>query len=189
MNILFEKFPEAVEVDGKSYSVETDFREWIRFTELVEDEKVPWQMKCHLLLQWYTEEIPENIEGAINALGEFLTASLAEDNAYENVDNSSRKQDYSFSQDAECIYSAFREVYGIDLQSVEYMHWWEFRTLFAGLPETTEIKQRIIYRNVDLREVKDKDERKRIKRIQSVIALKKKNQRKIDDFEIGAAFS
>ena len=55
MNILIDKFPDTVCVNGKDYEVETDFREWIRFTKLVEDEDVPWQIKCRLLLQWYTD--------------------------------------------------------------------------------------------------------------------------------------
>ena len=52
MNILYEQFPEEVRVNGEYYSIVTDFREWIRFTELVEDDSVPWRMKCGLLLQY-----------------------------------------------------------------------------------------------------------------------------------------
>lgn len=99
------------------------------------------------------------------------------------------RQIRDFEQDAECIYSAFREVYGINLQTIPYMHWWEFQTLFAGLPEKTEIKQRIMYRSIDLRTIKDKDERKRIKKIQEIVALKKKNRRKMTDYEIGEMFA
>ena len=73
MNILIDKFPDTVCVNGQDYEVETDFREWIRFTKLVEDEDVPWQIKCRLLLQWYTDEIPDDLEEAIEALGDFLT--------------------------------------------------------------------------------------------------------------------
>lgn len=83
----------------------------------------------------------------------------------------------------------FREAYGIDLQSVPYMHWWEFQTLFIGLPDNTEIKQRILYRNTDLRDIKDKDERKRVKKIQEAVALKKKKRRKMTDYEIGDMFA
>ena len=170
MNILIDKFPETVKVNGKVYPVETDFREWIRFTKLVEDEDVPWQIKCHLLMQWYIEDIPDDLEDAINAV-------------------KPPKQVYSFDEDMTWIYSAFREVYGINLQTVPYMHWWEFQTLFIGLPDSTEIKQRIMYRNTDLRDIKDKDERKRVKKIQEAVALKKKKRRKMTDYEIGDMFA
>lgn len=187
MNILYERFPESVAVNGKDYPVVTDFREWIRFSELVEDETVPWQIKCRFLLQWYAEQIPEDIESAVYALGDFLMCR--KDNDQETEEKKGRiKPVFSFTEDAGCIYAAFREAYDIDLQSVDYMHWWEFRNLFDWLPENTEIKQRILYRGMDPRTIKDKNERKRIRQIQSAIALKKK-QRKMTDYEIGDVFA
>ena len=189
MSILVDKFPYTVLVNGDDYQIETDFREWIRFVKLVEDESVPWQIKCQLLLQWYVDGIPDDLEAAVQALGDFL--AMKPENAEEEDESgfASKKQLYSFEQDAECIYSAFREVYGINLQTIPNMHWWEFQTLFVGLPEKTEIKQRIMYRSIDLRTIKDKDERKRIKKIQDIVALKKKNRRKMTDYEIGDMFA
>ena len=186
MNILFEEFPDSVCVNEENYPIETDFREWIRFIQLVEDDEVPWQIKCQLMMQWYTDGMPDDLEGAVQALGDFL-AMKPENAEEEEVSGSASKQLYSFEQDAECIYSAFREVYGINLQTISYMHWWEFQTLFIGLPEKTEIKQRIMYRNTDLRDIKDKDERKRIQKIQRAISLKK--NRNMTDYEIGDMFA
>nr|DAT74538.1 MAG TPA: hypothetical protein [Bacteriophage sp.] len=186
MNILFEEFPDSVFVNGENYPIETDFREWIRFIQLVEDDEVPWQIKCQLMMQWYTDGMPDDLEGAVYALGGFLEMRVDRSDSEEHSE-SVPKQLYSFEQDADCIYSAFREVYGINLQSVPYMHWWEFQTLFIGLPEKTEIKQRIMYRNTDLRDIKDKDERKRIQKIQRAILLKK--NRKMTDYEIGDMFA
>lgn len=189
MNILIDKFPETVRIDRKDYRIETDFREWIRFTQLIDDDEVPWQIKVRLLLRWYTDKIPDNIEKAIYALGDFLTMSIDNVEDIEKNVRNEPKQLYSYAQDAECIYSAFRETYAINLQTIPYMHWWEFQTLFAGLPESTEIKQRMMYRNIDLREIKDKNERKRIQKIQRAIAIKQKNRRKITDYEIGDMFA
>ena len=186
MNILFEEFPDSVCVNGENYQIETDFREWIRFIQLVEDDEVPWQIKCQLMMQWYTDGMPDDLEGAVYALGGFLEMRVDRSDSEEHS-KSVPKQLYSFEQDADCIYSAFREVYGINLQTVPYMHWWEFQTLFIGLPEKTEIKQRIMYRNTDLRDIKDKDERKRIQKIQRAISLKK--NRKMTDYEIGDMFA
>ena len=186
MNILFEEFPDSVFVNGENYQIETDFREWIRFIQLVEDDEVPWQIKCQLMMQWYTDGMPDDLEGAVYALGGFLEMRVDRSDR-EELSESVPKQLYSFEQDADCIYSAFREVYGINLQTVPYMHWWEFQTLFIGLPEKTEIKQRIMYRNTDLRDIKDKDERKLIQKIQRAISLKK--NRKMTDYEIGDMFA
>ena len=188
MNILFEEFPKTVRVNGERFLVETDFREWIRFIQLIDDAKVPWQIKCRLLLQWYIDGIPDDLETAVYALGDFLAMKTENAEEDESITRSAPKQLYSFEQDAECIYSAFREVYGINLQTIPYMHWWEFRSLFDWLPDDTEIKQRIMYRSIDPGTVPDKNERKRIKKIQRAVALKTK-QRKLDDYEIGDMFS
>ena len=132
MNILYEQFPEEVKVNGEYYPIVTDFREWIRFTELVEDDSVPWRMKCGLLLQWYLDQIPDDIEAAIYALGDFLMCKRMYQDDLEDEEEEQQKNGkpvFSFSEDAGCIYAAFREAYGIDLQQIDYMHWWEFRSL------------------------------------------------------------
>ena len=187
LNVLYEKFPEHVTVNGEFFPIETDFREWIRFVELAEDDSVPLQAKVQLMLGWYTDRIPADIEAAVSALGDFLAAKRLYPGKAEEGEERSVKPAFSFEEDAGCIYSAFIECYGIDIQTIDYMHWWKFKTLFDNLPEKTEIKQRMIYRTIDISSIKDKEERKRIRKIQSAIALKKK--RCLDDYEIGDIFS
>ena len=58
--------------------------------------------------------------------------------------------------------------------------------LFDGLSEDNEIKKRIMYRGIDLSEVKDPEEKKRIQKIKKLIELK---QEELTDFEIGDAFA
>ena len=58
--------------------------------------------------------------------------------------------------------------------------------LFDGLSEDTEIKQRIMYRGINLSEIKDKEERKRISKIQRSIQLPAEE---LTDYEIGNAFA
>ena len=58
--------------------------------------------------------------------------------------------------------------------------------LFDGLSDDTEIKQRIMYRSIDLNTVKDKEERKRIRKIQSTIQLP---EEMLSDYEIGEIFA
>ena len=102
----------------------------------------------------------------------------------ENYD-SKKKELYSFSIDYPFIFSAFLKEYGINIRTIPYMHWWEFRMLFDGLSDDTEIKKRIMYRNTDLNEIKDKEERKRIEKIQRMIRLPGDE---LNDFDIGDAF-
>jgi hypothetical protein len=43
------------------------------------------------------------------------------------------ERDFDYEQDAAEIYSAFRQVYGIDLMDVEKLHWWRFLPMLEGL--------------------------------------------------------
>ena len=97
-----------------------------------------------------------------------------------------QKNLFSFSIDYPYILSAFLRDYGIDLIDIKYLHWWKFRMLFDGLSEDNEIKKRIMYRGIDLSEVKDPEEKKRIQKIKKLIELK---QEELTDFEIGDAFA
>lgn len=40
---------------------------------------------------------------------------------------------YRFDADFPYIYAAFRELYGIDLITADYLHWWTFKALFCAL--------------------------------------------------------
>lgn len=190
LNVLYEKFPDYVIVHGIRYKIETDFREWIRFSELVEDDSVPWQIKVELMLRWYCGNVPDDLEAAVYALGDFLAARKLYRESEEALEEEKNPKEpvFSFTDDAGCIYGAFVECYGIDLQRVPHMHWWKFKTLLDGLPHDTEFKQRVMYRNLDANSIKDKEERKRVKRIQKEIALRKK-RRHLSDYEIGDVFA
>ena len=188
MNPLYEKFPDYVEVRGKRCRIVTDFREWIKLVELLDDEGVPGRKKAELLLQWYID-CPEDTEEAIYKLGEFLAGNVLYPEPKKTDSSKSESEPvFSYTEDAGCIFAAFLEYYGIDLERVRYMHWWKFLILFEGLPEQAEIKQRMMYRKADLNSIKDKDERKRVKEIKKRVALHRK-QGNVSDYEIGELFS
>lgn len=91
----------------------------------------------------------------------------------------------SWQYDAAYVYAAFLSVYHMDLQQVEQMHWHLFLGLFDALPDETPIKQRMGYRSVNLAEVKDKNERRRIRKIQDRIRIP---QPELDGYQCGAFF-
>jgi len=197
MNVLFDPFPETVEVGGKEYGIVTDFREWIKFTELLRNAEQLDARILQIILEWYVDDRPEDVVASITALQGFLCAEEIyqegerptgeewEDDT--EVETGSPAEAFSFRQDAICIYSAFMEVYGIDIETIPYMHWWKFLVLFWGLPADTEIKERIHYRTVDLATIKNKEERERIKKIRKKIAIRNP-RRKLNDYQIGDVF-
>lgn len=199
MNVFYEDLPETLEVDGKEYPIITDFREWLRFSDMLKSD-IPSQFKLEFLSDMFLEDVPdlyteEDIEIVMDAITAFLSLSALEfpkqekesDEEFENADfeeESVRKAIY-YEQDAPYIISAFRREYQIDLLSVEYLHWWEFRMLLDGLSEDSQIKKRIYWRTCDVSKM-DKNERMKILRIRRSITIPEEEY--VGDEDIGNAF-
>lgn len=173
INILFEELPDAVEVSGRFYKIATDFRDWIAFFDMMSDTEFDRKQKMLTALAWFSDEIPQNIVGAYNALMNFAACSgvrKSPENPHKH-EPVSEVSTLSWLYDSAYVLGAFRQVYGIDLIRTEYMHWWEFSALFEALPEDTPIKKRIAYRQIKISDIKDKERRKQVLKIKKAVAF------------------
>ncbi len=188
MNFFYEAFPDTIEIRGEDVAIITDFREYIRLLDMLKCDELNSYQKRNILEDYFLDDITID-DDAIDALTEFVVMDLEVDEDAEEDDSGqsrSKKNLFSYEIDYPFILSGFLRDYGIDLETVEYLHWWKFRMLFDGLSEDTEIKQRIMYRGIDLSDIKDKDERKRIAKIQRRIQLPAEA---LSDYDIGNAFA
>ena len=191
MNLFYEDYPESIMADGQEIRIRTDFREYIRLIDLLKTDKLRDYEKWQFIIQYFHDR-PDNMASALDELVDFVNleqmrekiSESDEDNQEETVDN---RPLFSFQYDYPYILSGFLSSYGINLRTIEYMHWWEFRLLFDGLPEDTEIKKRIMYRAINPAEIKDNEERKRIIKIQRAIRLPEEDT--MSDYDIGDAFA
>lgn len=184
MNLFYEELPMSVMVHGKTVRIRTDFRDYIRLLDMLKDKDVKPMDKLLILREYFLDDI-EITQFSIDALCDFMSADFSDGEASQ-TGTGRQKNLFSFSIDYPYILSAFLRDYGIDLINIKYLHWWKFRMLFDGLSEENEIKKRIMYRGINLNEIKDPEERKRIRKIQKVIELK---QEELTDFDIGDAFA
>lgn len=141
MNILIDKFPSTLEVEGKEYEINTDFRFALSSILAFEDNELTTLEKVSVMLQnIYGDEIPENVEEALIQCQFFLNAGSP------NKDEETHKRRlYSFSQDAGLIYAAFQATHGINLGD-EKLHWWRFINLFMDLGQDTTFCQLVSMR-------------------------------------------
>ena len=186
MNLFYEDFPANIKVRDQEYEIITDFREWIRFCDMVKSS-IPIGLKASYTLDMFKGEVMFSGELPLNDVWDSFVRFL---NMQRNdIESGDDKRDhrvlFSYEYDGPYILAAFMHDYGIDLTEIDYMHWWKFRMLFDGLSEKNEIKQRIHYRGIDLSSIKDKEERKRIRRIQNSIRLP---QEVVSDGDIANAF-
>lgn len=78
--------------------------------------------------------------------------------------------------------------YGINLQTIPYLHWWEFKALFTGLKEDNLIVKIMGYRAMDLSKIKDKDEKKYYKKLKRLYALPDMRTEEQKEADFGRAF-
>ena len=67
MNIFYEEFPSDLAVNGNSYEVVTDFREWIKWLDMLSDEELTGNEKIYLTRQMFPEGCPEPFEDILAA--------------------------------------------------------------------------------------------------------------------------
>lgn len=152
MNLLVDLVPDTVEIEGIRYEINSDFRVGILFELLMQDNTLLEEEKIKIALNLYYEEIPHDIVEAVNEMlwfyrcGKDIEIKNNQDEEGSNESDGTAERIYSFKYDDDYIYSAFLTQYNIDLQDIEYLHWWKFRALFKSLKEDNLISKIMSYR-------------------------------------------
>lgn len=115
---------------------------------------------------------PVNMDKAIDDMMWFFACDRTKYKAKRSTRAAGRA--YDFNQDASMIYAAFYSAYGINLATINFMHWWEFIALMEGLPDTTMMAKVIYWRTADVSGM-SKEEKKHV--------LKMRNQFRIESTE------
>ena len=164
---MFNGYPDIVSVCGTKYPVNTDFRIMCRFELAI--QKSDTAEITSAVSDLFIGNSPDNADETVNAVLEFyLCGKQAEDGKPSGKNG---KRCYDYSADWKYFIAAFRQQYGIDLNTAQ-LHWWEFSALFAGLTDETELVKIMQIRCTNLKDISDKKERERIKKLQERYALK-----------------
>ena len=122
---LQDRLPDSITVLGKRYKLDLDFRNVLRMMEVMaRDDLIP-TARDYLALRCVMKRPPKHTGPMIDALRALL---------FPERKHGDGKRLTSFDQDADLIRAAFRQAYGIDLYR-DRLHWMEFQTLLAALPE------------------------------------------------------
>lgn len=188
INLLYEPLPNSIHADGEDYGILTDFREWLRFADMIADKELALEEKVWLSTEWLDNPPAVITQELVQAIFRFfrLWELLPDQSKHEDEEDTEdepvrRPPVFDWKIDARYLLGDFRHYYGIDLLTAE-LHWWEFQALLAALPDESMCSKRIAYRSTDLSKIKDQSERQRIAKIQRQIAL----PFEIDDEMIGA---
>ena len=157
MNVLTDKFPTKIKVNNKILNINSDFRNCIKIIEAFEDEDLLDEEKYLILIKrLYIDEVEdEDLQEAIIKGIKFLDLGEENKNNEENV-----KRLYSFTKDDNYIYTGIRQSHNIDLNSIEYLHWWNFVYLFLDIGQDCMFNQLVYYRKRKNEGKLTKEERK-----------------------------
>lgn len=172
MNILIDVLPTTIEIGNVEYEINSNFRTLILLNLLLCDPDMNNRDKAIQSLILFYPVVPKNTDQAIKKLGWFNRCGKDiqyKSSKKKSESNSKRLLDYE--KDADLIYSAFMSQYNIDLQDVEYLHWWKFQSLLNGLRDDNKLCEIMSYRSKDLSKIKDKEERNFYKEMQELYSL------------------
>ncbi|MBU3107138.1 bacteriophage Gp15 family protein [Clostridium gasigenes] len=175
MNILIDLLPTSFEIDGVEYEINSDFRTSILFEMLMQDDDLPDEDKIISALELYYPVLPTDINKAVDKILYFYRCGKDVSKSKRAGNSNGVKQIYSFEHDDDYIYSAYLDQYGIDLQDVEYLHWWKFKAMYKALKEDNEIVKIMGYRAMDLNKITDKEQKQFYKNMQKIHGIPKNN--------------
>lgn len=128
--------PRALEVNGIEYPIRTDFRDILTIMEAFEDPDLENKEKIFVMLYIIYpdfEDIPErDIEDAYRQAAWFIDCGAEHGNDQKN---SPRLIDWG--QDERILFPAINTAAGVEVRSLDYLHWWTFMGYFMEIREGT----------------------------------------------------
>ena len=121
---LQDRLPEGVEVDGRFYKMDFEFRNVLNMIEVLDRDDLMPEAKAYKALS-FVQKRPKNVLKVLEAVKGLLFKAPRKKGGQKVTD---------FIQDAGLIRAAFRQAYGIDLYR-ERLHWIEFTELLNAIPE------------------------------------------------------
>ncbi len=146
-------YPQSVKIDGKNYTLNTDFSVWIEIEQqLLKGEKGDGEGLARVLVLAFPA-LPENFGDAVKSLMWFYSGGCDG----QNVESGEIEAPvYDLKEDFEYIRAGFLSEFGIDLLKYD-MHWWQFRKLLSCLGENCRFSQIVTFRRTDTSKVKNRE--------------------------------
>ena len=157
LDLTTKALPNAITVGGRAYLLNTDYRYWLKFIRDVAksmrtrsdfdvsylfESEMPSYVDVEVLMEW--AQPPRELPRPLGSKSEVIA--------------------FDFDIDADLIYSAFMQQYGIDLIETD-MHWHKFLALMQGIGSDTKLGEVIGYRSYEKSDKKYEDQMTLLRRM------------------------
>lgn len=204
MEIFNNKLPHSVNIGEIEIQINTDFRFSITFEEMIkeynleedEERKEFWDKALKLyypILNINFDKstiekknmfnfVIDNVNEAIEKLMWFYRCGR---DPIKNTEGQRppKEEIYNFTYDEPKIYASFMQQYNRNIRE-ENIHWWDFKALFDGLNEDTEIKKVISIRATDLTKIKDREMKDHYRKLKKICKIPLPEDEEIDSEEL-----
>lgn len=121
--------PEIAEIGGKTYQINTDFRDVLEIMQYLEDPDRPEYLRWMIAVAlFYEGDIPlEHQSEAMEYLADFISCG--------EKDTKPGPKLLDWEQDAQAIIADVNKVASTEIRAVQYMHWWTFLSYFQAIGE------------------------------------------------------
>ena len=132
-----KNLPDCIDASGKIYKLNTDFRCWLDFGEIIKSKSYNISDLCFVIIDDITAlDIIRYGESILEGLVNFYSNP----NVTPHNTDSSNDVIIDYILDGEYIVASFMQAYGIDLTTCD-MHWHLFKALLLGLPDSCKMSQ------------------------------------------------
>ena len=191
MNLLLDNLEQIVKNRIKE-DFNTNFKSSILFELLMQESQLSNKVKVYQALKIYYPNISQitNIDKTIdNILLFYKCGKENEKETSPKIRRENTRRIYSYEFDNQLIYSAFKAQYNIDLQDINYLHWWKFKAMFDALKEDNKIVEVMGYRAININNIKDKEKKKFYKKMKKLYALPDMRSEEEKEYDFAEAFS
>lgn len=181
-SLLTDKLPTSITFAGYEADIKTDTITALQCISMLDDDEVPTTIRVSCVVEAILREgeeiTPELYIDAFSAILEYLKGYPVEGGT------KSREPLLSYTQDHAYILAAFRQAYGMSLEDVQRIHWWEFQALLSALPEDTRLSQIMRIRGMDVDPKTSPAERMKIQKAKNVVRIRKKRRKNESGFDV-----
>lgn len=126
---MIGRLPTALEIDGREYEINSDFRVALLIFQAFNDDDLNMQEKIAVCIECLYVDVPQDYQKAYEKALWFL------DGGDMPKPEKSPKKLMDWEQDESIIFPAVNKVAGYETRSVDYLHWWSFLGLFNEIGE------------------------------------------------------
>lgn len=176
-------YPDIMEANGHSYPINTDYRVALACFKALYDPEISDLERFYAIegLLLGTNVLEEDEPILREKISKYL--SCERENEFENDEVVS----YHYIQDEKITRTSIRQCYHLDLNSLPYLHWYEYNELIEGLTDDTLLSKIREIRTINTNKISDTTEKEKIEKLKRVYAIKEvkvktEREKELDEF-------